>query len=417
MDTHGWLQIRDRSWAFDIALCGVVAVICVGPMHATGQSLTTTGLALLMVLPLMIRRVLPTLALATMFTGALGLVVEGARPVLAIVAVPILIYTLARYASIGLARLGLAAGLLGSLIGPARWTLDYQGLSNVIPFVVTASACAGVVAAAYLVGRRGREGAENTRARVQSAEERQRLLLADQEQRARMATVAERNRIARELHDIVAHSLSVIVVQAEGGRALAAKRPERAADVLGTIADTSREALEEMRRMVGLLRSDPGEQDTTAYAPTPGLDDIAELVRKTSDRVELTTFGTAPSVGPALGLTVYRLVQESLTNVLKHAGPAASARVTLAFTADAIELEVADDGRGAAVNPDGSELPPDGLGHGLQGMSERVTLHGGSLSAGPRPGGGFIVRASLPLGHDATASPAGPEPDQHLVGP
>jgi signal transduction histidine kinase len=408
MDRRGWLEIRDRSWTFDTVLFVVVAVVCVAPLAAIGAAPTVTALSLLMVVALLIRRFLPAVALTAMFIGALGLVVVGSRPVLAIVTVPIMIYTLARYASVPLARVGLAAGLFGSLVGPARWTLDYGfRQSNIIPFVVTASACAGIVIAAYLLGRRRREGVENTEARVQSAEERERLLHLDQEQRARMATVAERNRIARELHDIVAHSLSVIVVQAEGGRALAVKQPDRAPEVLRTIAETSREALEEMRRMVGLLRGDPGEQESTSFRPAPGLDEIGDLVRKTSETAELAVFGTPPPVSAALGLTVYRLVQESLTNVLKHAGPAAVARVTLAYTADSVELEVTDNGRGAAATPDGSAPgpggpPPDSPGHGLQGMYERVALHGGELTAQPRPGGGFVVRASLPLGQDRT---------------
>lgn len=413
MDTLGWLQIRDRSRAFDIVLFVVAALFCVAPLAAIGAVPLVTALSLLMVLALLIRRMLPAVALTAMFIGALGMVVVGSKPVPAIVAVPIMIYTLARFASVSLARVGLAAGLFGSMVGPARWSLAYGfSESAAVLFVVTASACAGIVIAAYLLGRRRREGLENTEARVQSAEERERLLHLDQEQRARMATVAERNRIARELHDIVAHSLSVIVVQAEGGRALAVKQPDRAPEVLQTIAETSREALEEMRRMVGLLRGDPDEQESTSFRPAPGLDEIADLVRKTSETAELAIFGTPPPVSAALGLTVYRLVQESLTNVLKHAGPAAIARVTLAYTADSVELEVTDDGRGAAATPGGSMPAPDGpplnsppppnSGHGLQGMYERVALHGGELTAQPRPGGGFVVRASLPLGQDRT---------------
>jgi signal transduction histidine kinase len=206
-------------------------------------------------------------------------------------------------------------------------------------------------------------------------------------------TVEERARIARELHDIVAHSLSVIVVQAEGGRALAAKRPERAAEVLGTIAETSREALEEMRRMVQLLRSGNGEPEKAAYLPTPGLEDLADLVRKTSEIAQFTVFGAVPKVSRALGLSAYRIVQESLTNVLKHAGPDAVARVTVAYTAEAVEIEVSDDGRGASAGS-------DGLGHGLQGMRERVALHGGTFTSAPRPEGGFTVRARLPYAHE-----------------
>jgi signal transduction histidine kinase len=155
-----------------------------------------------------------------------------------------------------------------------------------------------------------------------------------------------------------------------------------------------------MRRIVGVLRG--GEAEESAYAPLPGLADIPELVRSTSDTAELASYGQQPDVSPAIGLTAYRVVQESLTNVLQHAGPAARARVTLAFTADAIEIEVSDDGRGATNPgsggvPPGMDTAPDGAGHGLQGMRERVTVLGGTLSAQPRRGGGYAVRATLPL--------------------
>ena len=395
MSTAAPTALRDRALVFDLVLCGVVTVFTLGFTLAVALPAASVGLSLLLTLPLAIRRLLPPLALVVMLIGALGTLVIDYQPLAGIVAIPILIYTLARFSTRQLARAGLTAGLFGSVLGPMRWTLDGGFGFNLVLFVVTFGACAGVVSAAYLIGRRRREGVENSQARAESNEERQRLMHAEQEQRARVATVAERNRIARELHDIIAHSLSVIVVQAEGGKAIAAKRPERAPEVLATIAETSRKALEEMRRMVGLLRSDPGEDDGAGYVPQPGLDDIAELVRKTSDTAEISTFGTPPVTTPAVGLTAYRIVQESLTNVLKHAGPAARARVTIAYTADSIEIEVADDGRGAAATP-------DGVGHGLQGMHERVAMHGGELTAQPRPGSGFVVRASLPTHREPT---------------
>ena len=238
---------------------------------------------------------------------------------------------------------------------------------------------------------------------ARSSAERDELRQAEEQQRSRAGESTERNRIARELHDIVAHSLSVIVVQAEGGRALAAKRPEQAVETLGTIAETGRNALEEMRRIVGVLRGGEAASSTdgpSAYAPLPGLGDIDELVRGTSDAAELVSYGSPPEVSPADGLTAYRVVQESLTNVLKHAGPAARARVTLAYTTDSIEIDVSDDGRGAAT------LAETVTGHGLLGMRERVTALGGTLSAAPRPGGGYAVRASLPLAGARASSPS-----------
>ncbi len=383
----------DLHFRLDFVLAVVVGLVVTLPYLDYGTG--AVAASILLASSLIMRRILPTAALAVATLGALGQLLTFGSPMVGIVVVPMIIYSCARWGDARLGQPALALGLVGALLGPTRWALSL-GLSSsaLIYFAMGVTGCAGIVLAAYLVGRRRREGLENTRERQLSELERTRLTMAEQEQRATVAAVDERNRIARELHDIVAHSLSVIVVQAEGGRALAAKRPDKAGEVLGTIAETSREALEEMRRMVGLLRSGRTEDEQTTYVPTPGLAEIPELVRKTSEAAELVVFGEMPVVSQALGLTAYRIVQESLTNVLKHGGPAATARITLAFTAASVEIEVSDTGRGAAVEA-------DGRGHGLRGMAERVTLHGGTLSAAPRPHGGFAVRASLPLGAES----------------
>ncbi len=380
--------VRDRVWAFDIALSFAVAFLCVLPYR---YEFETALLGAVLAASLMFRRTIPPLAIAMGVTACLAQLLLSTEPTLSLVAVPILVYSVARWTEGSIGRITVSIALTGSVLGPIRWSLDYGITGRTGPYgIALMMACLAGVAAVYVLGRRRRDAEVNSFARRQSEAERQRLMLAEQQQRERSVTVEERNRIARELHDIVAHSLSVIVVQAEGGRALAARRPEKAGEVLGTIAETSREALDEMRRMVQLLRGDAPQSE--AYVPTPGLRDLAELVRKTSDLAQLTTFGTMPRVSPALGLTAYRIVQESLTNVLKHAGPGAVARVSVAYTGESIELEISDDGSGrrapGAVNG-------DGRGHGLQGMRERVALHGGRLLAGARATG-FVVRASLP---------------------
>jgi signal transduction histidine kinase len=379
--------VPDRHFAYDLGLCALVTVVTTAYTLAVGER--ALGLATLVItLPLLVRRTYPAAALAIMTAGCLfALAVSSVPSAAGIVSVPVLVYTLARWSGRTLARLAWAVAVVGSFLGPARWALGGRGLGDLTVFMVSVVACFAVVSAAHVVGRKLRESEDSASRQERSEAERVRLLESEQEQRARAATVDERNRIARELHDIVAHSLSVIVVQAEGGRALAARHPERAGEVLGTIAETGREALTETRRILGVLRE--GREGTGAeYGPQPGLADIADLVRRTSDRAELTTFGAPPPLAPAVGLTAYRVVQESLTNVLKHAGPGARARVVLACTADAVEIEVADDGGTATV--------PDGQGHGLRGMAERVSLHDGELSAGPGPGGGFVVRARIP---------------------
>jgi signal transduction histidine kinase len=384
------LQVRDRRFVGDFALASAVAVVVALPYAGGGEPLAAAA-SIVLASALMLRRMLPGAALALGTVGALAQLVTLPQPMLGIVVVPMLVYAAARWGSAGVSQAGLVLGLGGAVLGPAVWAREVFGTGSALIYLAMGvTGCAGVVLAAYLVGRRRRESLENRRERQLSELERSRLLLAEQEQRAAVAAVDERNRIARELHDIVAHSLSVIVVQAEGGKALASKRPEKGPEVLGTIAETSREALEEMRRMVGLLRSGGAGAEPTSYVPTPGLDDIPDLVRKTSATARLATFGTAPPVSQAFGLTAYRIVQEAMTNTLKHAGPVVTTSVTLAFTATDLEIEVSDDGRGAAA-------ASDGQGHGLRGMHERVALHDGTLAAGPRPTGGWTVRASLPL--------------------
>jgi signal transduction histidine kinase len=185
---------------------------------------------------------------------------------------------------------------------------------------------------------------------------------------------------------VVAHSLSVMVVQAEGGYALAAKKPEAAQAALRTIATTGREALGEMRRIVAVLRE--GDTETQPFAPLPTLVDLPRLVENTG--AALTVTGEMPDVPPALALTAYRVVQEALTNVLKHAGRDADPRVTVAYTKTGIDLNILDSGLGA-------EATTDGRGHGQRGMVERLSAHGGTIEVGPEDDKGYRVHAWLPL--------------------
>jgi len=209
---------------------------------------------------------------------------------------------------------------------------------------------------------------------------------AELQRQAEQAAAAERARIARELHDIVAHHLSVIVLQAAGARA--AGKPAEAS--LEKIENSARQALSETRRLLGVLR-DPDEE--AGLAPQPGigdLDALAASVRAAGLPVHLVIDGDPAALPAAVDVSVYRIVQESLTNVLKHAGPA-RAEVTIGCAADTVTVEVTDNG---TAEP-GRKAPAGG--HGLAGMRERAAVFGGELAAGPRPGGGFAVRARLPL--------------------
>lgn len=211
-----------------------------------------------------------------------------------------------------------------------------------------------------------------------------------QTERELHAIADERARIARELHDIVSHSISVITIQAQAVRRRL--RPDQTAEVgdLRDIEDTARQAMAEMRRLLGVLRA----EGPAALAPQPGLDQLPRLVADTRAAgvpVDLRTEGERVPLPPGLDLAAYRVLQEALTNCRKHA-PGAPASVLIRYAAESVELRVENEGRG------GVALTGDG-GHGLVGMRERVSLYGGTLTAGPRPGGGFSVHACLPRGN------------------
>ncbi|WP_371668101.1 sensor histidine kinase [Streptomyces sp. NBC_00289] len=220
----------------------------------------------------------------------------------------------------------------------------------------------------------------------------QRAVLAEQtrEEEARRRVTEERVRIARELHDVVAHHITLVNAQAGVAQHLVRTDAEKAYRALGAIKETSRAALEELRATVGLLRQ--ADDSPPSLAPAPGLEDLDGLVdgfRRTGMTVDVTRTGAARPLTPATGLAAYRIVQEALTNTHKHAG-SATAHITLVYGPDTLRLTVADDG-------DGTARPGPGTGHGLIGMRERATAFGGTLTAGTSPRGGFRVHAELPL--------------------
>jgi signal transduction histidine kinase len=256
-------------------------------------------------------------------------------------------------------------------------------------------------AVAWLVGNTIRE----RRARFVDLEDRAARLEREREAEARRAVAEERLRIARELHDVVAHNLSVVVVQAQAALRMLDRDTERTRTVVASIEGTGREALEEMRQLLGVLRGGepghPGDGEDGEFDPQPGLARLGELVeqmRAAGLPVTLRVEGAKRPLGAAADLSAFRIVQEALTNTLKHAGPA-RAEVVLSYGERDLELTVRDDGRGPAAalgrDQDGAGLR--GSGHGLVGMRERVALFDGELTTGPRPGGGYQVRARLPL--------------------
>jgi signal transduction histidine kinase len=235
------------------------------------------------------------------------------------------------------------------------------------------------------LGSRTEQARELTE-RVEAAE-RERATAAER------ATGEERARIARELHDVVAHSVSVMVVQASGVRRLLKDEQHREREALLSVEHIGRQALTEMRRMLGVMRS--GEEAPAALAPQPGLEHLDRLIAQVTEAglpVTLRVEGDRPDISPGVDLSAYRIVQEGLTNALKHA-KGAHAEVVVRYIDSSVELEIADNGPGG---PNG-----DGMGHGLVGMRERVALYGGTIESGPRADGGFVLRAQLPVeGHE-----------------
>lgn len=273
-----------------------------------------------------------------------------------------------------LVGLGLAIAVLIVIVGndPERATGDFF----FIPFVFVA-----VWLCAFGLTRRLE--------RAHAAEDRARRLELEREAEARAAVAEERARIARELHDVVGHAVSVMTVQASGVRRLLKPDQEREREALLVVEQSGREALAEMRRLVGVLRR---PEEAPALAPQPSLQHLDRLVQQAREAglpVDVQIEGEATELPAGVDLTAYRLVQEALTNAIKHAN-ASRAEVVVRYREDSVDLLVSDDGRGS------SDGTAESGGHGLVGMRERVAVYGGELEAGPRPGGGYQLRARLP---------------------
>ncbi|RHA38522.1 sensor histidine kinase [Cellulomonas rhizosphaerae] len=370
----------------------VPATIAFGYTSFGSTPSTSLWLTFALLAPLAWRRVSPTLSCAAIYTIALVqmvLVTPIALP--ADLVVLAALYSVTVHGPRWAHRVAIGGALFGSmvLVGLAA---RYAAVDRTT--AVAAGAFAAILSlAVWAFGLVRRSRRETIEALVDRAER----LETERDQQARLATAAERARIAREMHDIVAHSLTVMIAQADGGRYAADADPPAATRALGTIAETGRAALTDMRRLLGVLRDEPrperGDAPTLGTTtPQPAADDLealVEQVRASGVRVSMVKMGSPRPLPPGVGLTVYRIAQEALTNVLKHAGPEPVTTVMVQWRPDGITLEVTDDGRGAAADS-------DGLGQGLRGMAERATMFGGSVTAGPRPGGGFRVRAVIP---------------------
>ena len=367
----------------DAALALVLTVLYVpGATDVHGEpTWAVAALALAQTLPLAFRRIRPIAVLGgTLIAGIAFNVAFADSPTLPL-GVVVSLYTVAAHCD---RRIALRSGLVTGATLPwaILYAADFQVESAVLPIALTAGA--------WMLG----DNLRTRRAYLGELEEKAERLEREQEEEARRAVAREQARIARELHDVISHNVSVMVVQAAAGVDVFDAQPARARSALASIEATGREALTELRRLLGVIRTD--DETDPSRAPQPSLERLAglvEQVRAAGLPVQLTVEGERPPLPPGLDLAAYRVVQEALTNTLKHAG-ASNAAVTVRYDAAELAVDVVDDGAGKAAN--GTR----GGGHGLVGMRERVALYGGDVRAGPRSGGGFVVSARFPLNRE-----------------
>jgi len=374
-------------WVFDVLVALAAAASAVpAVIHTDGRPQTLVIVVLALgAAPLLVRRIwsLPVFGLVVAVNLAAGLAVHGHA--LNGAALLIALYTVAAMrprrdacTCAGLLEVTVVTGLL--LFAGGGWWFD-------------AIFASGMVAAALGLGLYS----ATRRAYLAELHDRAERLERERDQQGALATAAERTRIAREMHDIVAHNLTVMVTLSEAAIATSAASPERATDLMRKVSATGRRALADTRRLLGVLR--PGQNPGEDLQPVPGLaqlDTLIEQVRSAGLDTTLEIRGAAPDVPAGVQLTAYRLVQEALTNTLKHGGPGARASVRLQFQPGELWLDIDDDGEGAAAPATAS------IGSGLIGMQERVHAYGGDVQAGPRSAGGWKVSAQLHLdGGDA----------------
>lgn len=430
-DTVGPEPVRDRwpDYAVVLLLVGWTLISHLG----MGSGIVLVGL--LQALPLFWRRSHPLLAVIGVALGCLAQVFVSDEPYPSNIAVPIAVYSAAAFGTRLQSRAVLGIGIVGAAVAAVDWSVRWitnwsQALVSMgFAFIFLAM----FVGVSWVLG----DVVRRRKAVVSRLQEQNRALARDQAQRSRLAAQDERAAIAREMHDVVAHSLAVVVVQADGAlyaaRAALEQPPgigpdraalERAAATLETLAQTARTSLGETRKLVGVLRE---EGSAAEYSPLQGLahlDELAQRVRDSGVPVELVVRGAVDDLPKEVDLAAFRVVQEAFTNALKHAGPDATVRVDVTRSPSVLLVRVVDDGLGLASDADGE-------GNGILGMSERVDVLGGRVTAGPRAHGGWEVMATIPLGGQAgvpsapasgmsdpasgASDPAGPWPEPFRI--
>ncbi|MCF3169568.1 MULTISPECIES: sensor histidine kinase [Streptomyces] len=381
----------DVFWAvFLLGLSGMASIS--GMYDSTRERIIAIPVALALSTVVALRRRVPEKMLLLAILVGIVQLVAGVRPGIGNFAMLVITYTVATIGERWASRLALVCSLSAAALSQLRWEAEPGGSWAQTVFVTIIMTVPFVLA--WVLG----DSLRTRRAYFDQLEERAARLEREREAQSKVAVAAERARIARELHDVVAHNVSVMVVQADGAAYVMDAAPDQAKQALETISSTGRQALAEMRRLLGVLRTGDAPE-SGEYVPQPDVEQIEELVeqvRQTGLEVDFKVEGTPRPLPSGVELTAYRVVQEALTNTRKHGGPDAGASVRLVYFDDGLGLLIEDDGRGAAheLYEDGGA---DGAGHGMIGMRERVGMVGGTLDAGPRPGGGFRISALLPL--------------------
>ena len=390
----GWGRrlMRTHPLITDTLLAALLLTVSSAWLASSGfASFSSAAVQTALIVPLAVRRLYPSAVFLVVSAIALAQWLLG-FPLLGDAAVLVALYTVAAHES--RVRGLLAAGLVE--VGAVMAAIKWNPAGTVPRSLLFLSA---TVVAALFAGLTVASGSRY----LAWMDERARRLEVERDQQAVIAAVAERTRIARELHDIVSHSLSVVITLADAAAMVSRADPDRGVEAMTEASEVGRRALTDMRAMLGVLRTD---EPATGLAPQPGIEDLGglvERVRATGLPVDLTVEGTPFPLGAATGLTAYRIVQEALTNTLRHAG-ARHAAVTISYGQPQVRVRVTDDG---AARPPGTHRGHgiDGMarpvgthrGHGIDGMRERAALHGGTLRAGPNPdaGTGWLVEATL----------------------
>ncbi|HEY1618072.1 MAG TPA: sensor histidine kinase [Streptosporangiaceae bacterium] len=378
--------VSDAALAVALAACTVPQLVHLA-RHLPGAFGQAVLFSALLVAPLIWRRRFPLTAFACVVAVALAQWVLNVK-LAADITLLVYLYTVASRYPIRVGFLATAVIEAGTVMAAIRWPLTRTWIESFILL-------SGPVVASLLLGVSVRHRRNSLSALTQRAEQLER----ERDQQATIAAAAERTRIAREMHDVVAHSLSVMVTLSEGAALKQAAEPDRAELAMRQVAATGHQALDEMRRLLGVLRT---EDAPRGRQPQPGmaqLDGLFDQVRATGLAAGLTVTGIPAAMPPGAELTVYRIVQEALTNTLKHAVGPTRVSVDVAYRPDSVMVDVRDNGAGRGGQPE--RMTP---GHGLTGMRERAAVYGGTVRAGRDPAGGWRIRARLPITASAPGS-------------